>query len=158
MVCPAAPCSGAAEPLSWDGLHTPAAWASAFSLSNGLAEGMPASGAEALRVSFGSALEASAACAVFSDEDGVGEAEVADELGEADDDADGEPDAVPLASSFAVSSEEPQAESSSRALSAAAVSSGRVAVRVPLGVGEVVFMATVSYFSARNAARITCAR
>ncbi len=72
--------------------------------------------------------------------------------------ADKLPDVVQKFVKGGVKSEEPHAESTSSALSAVTASSGRVAERVPLGVGDVVIMATVSYFSARNAARITCAR
>ena len=116
---------------------------------------------EALRVSSGSDWEASAACAVCSEDDGVGDAEplASAALGDAELGkvlllGAADPDEF----SEGGSSEEPHAESTSSALSAVTASSGRVAERVPLGVGDVVIMATVSYFSARNAARITCAR
>ena len=153
MVCPAAPLEGAAEPLRFDALHTePAACWSAFSLSNGLAVGMPTSGADAMRVSVGWGLEASSAWVVSVE--AVGGAGVADAepfvalggvvgLGDADGLADVLEPAELVSPEDGSSPEEPHADSASRAVRAVAASSGRECLWGPRGSGDEVVMGTV---------------
>ncbi|GAA2119484.1 hypothetical protein GCM10009824_20430 [Kocuria atrinae] len=159
-------------------------WPSVAGGVNGVAGGIPNSGADAVRSGSGAAgpsgaaaVSSGAATGVSSE---VSDASAADSVGSgltcadgdservsdvvAEGDAEGvaltdaDGDCVADCSSFAVSSPPPQADKNNTAARPVAIMTGRVPVRELWGASVILLMATVSYFSGRIAARITCAR